>query len=316
MTLIKDLAFAGPPGSDDPIKADECYVEVYLESLRLKTSQRILTQFHGVVYAFVSLAGGAGGTSRLAAISKPSELAKLDRQSVGKVITVEKKLIGATPWRGGDLGVELGLFSVKTGNTMTPVVDYIGAVSTAAGASFVAKAEPFLPLLEKGMDLLAGQASETSLEIGVDGNITPAKGCAWAIVAHPKGAALPATYSLDPTDKRLMVNGQEVTESYCVFSIRPVRQKADYGEIPELKERYDAFMTAIRANRMEQAKEAFATFRLAVFASPDLILDDANTMVSKAKQKLDLAFPGGPTAALTGTQTAGNETLADLKIYE
>jgi hypothetical protein len=60
-------------------------------------------------------------------------------------------------WRGGNLNVELGLFAVKSGNLLTPIVDFLSEISNAAGISFIGQAKPFLPLISKGMDLIAGQ---------------------------------------------------------------------------------------------------------------------------------------------------------------
>ena len=104
------------------ITPDECYVELYVESCRLAEARRFATRFNAVVYSFVSLSRDGEANAQLAAVSKPEKLTELDKNSLDKVITVSKKMMGAVPWRGGSLGLEIGLFSIKAGNVLTPVL--------------------------------------------------------------------------------------------------------------------------------------------------------------------------------------------------
>src|SRR5207249_8602919 len=100
-------------------------------------------------YSFVTLSREGDTKAEFAAVSKPDKLAELDSQSLDKVITVSKQMMGAVPWRGGTLGLEVGLFSVKKGNLLSPVLDYVTKVSSTAGASFVGAVKPFLPRSEE-----------------------------------------------------------------------------------------------------------------------------------------------------------------------
>ena len=96
--------------------------------------------------------------------------------------------MGAVPWRGGDLGLELGLFSVKSGNILTPIVNFVSKVSEVAGISFVGAVKPFLPLITEGMDLIAGQPNDVKLEVGVDTNLALSHPMACAIIAAKQGS--------------------------------------------------------------------------------------------------------------------------------
>jgi hypothetical protein len=46
---------AGIPGIGEAIEPNSCYIELYLESLRLARARRFATRFHGVAYSFVAL---------------------------------------------------------------------------------------------------------------------------------------------------------------------------------------------------------------------------------------------------------------------
>ena len=99
-----------------------------------------------------------------------------------------------------------------------------------------------------------------------------------------------------------------------MFSIRRTLQKADYGEIPELNERYAAVQVAIKGNKIKDAQDALTAFRLAAVASPDLISSDAKRLVAKAEQKVKDAFPAGGVS-LTPT-AAKIESLSDIGLYQ
>jgi hypothetical protein len=312
-TFEPSIEAADIPGIEETIEPDSCYIELYLESLRLEKARRFGTRFHGVVYSFVTLSREGEPRAELTAVSKPEKLAELDSQSIDRTITVSKQLMAATAFRGGPVSLELGLFSVKSGNLLTPILNYITKVSSAAGISYVGAIKPFVPLITEGMDLIAGQVQDTALEVGVDTDLTLTKSSAVAIIARPKGT-VKGKLSLD-RDRRLLVDGKQVDFGYVAFSIRRSLTKPDYGEIPELKERYAAIQTALKANRQKDARDALTAFRLATVASPDLIPSDARKLVEKATAKVTEAFPPGGFAAVE-TARPGEESLSAIGLYD
>jgi hypothetical protein len=303
---------AGIPGIGKAIEPDSCYIELYLESLRLARARQFATHFHGVAYSFVTLSREGEERAQLAAVSKPEKLAELDKGSLDHVITVSKQMMGPTPFRGGPVSLELGLFSVKSGNLLTPLLDYITRVSSTAGISYVGAIKPFLPLITEGMDLIAGQRQDTALEVGVDTDLTLISGCVAAIIDRPKGSIDTTKLSLDK-DRRLLLGEKVLDCGYAAFSLRSTAEKSDYGEIPELKERYAAIQSAIKGGKMKDAQDALAAFRLATIASPDLIPSDASKLVEKARQKVKEAFPPGGVAA-SGIEVRV-ENLSEIGLY-
>src|SRR3972149_4572237 len=291
LAFVPSVSARGIPGVGEAIEPDSCYIELYLESLRLARARVFATRFHGVAYSFVTLPREGEQRAQLTAVSKPEKLAELDASSLDRVITVSKQMMGPTAFRGGPVSLEFGLFSVKRGNLLTPLLDYITRVSAAAGISYVGAIKPFLPLITEGMDLIAGQVQDTALEVGVDTDLVLATSCVAAIIARPKGSIDPEKLSLDG-DRRLLLDGEPLRWGYATVSLRRTLEKSDYGEIPELKERYAAIQSAIRSNKEKDALDALTAFRLAALASPDLIPSDARKLVEKVKQKVTEAFTG------------------------
>lgn len=308
----EDLIFVDSlplPGLDtrSPIVADEYYVELYVESLRIEKARSFGTRFSGVVYSFVTLARQGEGNAVVAAISKPQKLAELDSNSLGKVITVSRQMMGAVPWRGGTLGLELGLFSVKSGDLLTPIVNFVTRVSDTAGISFVGAVKPFIPLITEGMDLIAGQSEDVNLEVGLDTNMALHHPTACAIIAAKRGTIDTQRLSVDG-DKKLLLDGQPLKAGYCLFSIQGTTQKADYGEIPELKEKFADLRAAAMKGDSGNASEALAAFRRAALFSPDLIQSDSQRLVALAQDLFDSVFPE--------VRNRGPEEAAEPRVVE
>ncbi|WP_448140398.1 hypothetical protein [Sphingopyxis fribergensis] len=314
MLLVRDVG--GKPAGGPLLVDDECYVEFYVNSLRLRNVRKFATRFDGVVYSFITLPFEGDNKIRIPSVSKPANLEQLDPGGLAKVITVDKQMMGAVPWRGGPMLVELGLFSVKAENLVKGVLDFVTEIADTAGVSFVGRIAPFAPLIVKGMDLLAGQSKDVALEVGLDTALPiDAPGTHAIIAVSKKGNKVdPTKLSIDPADQKLLHNGQPLGEAYCVFSVRRTDQKADFGEIPILKERYAALMAAIRSGKADAAKEALSAFRLAAIASPDLITKDANRLIARAAQKVTDAFGAGGVAKAKPA-AAPDETLAEIDLY-
>jgi hypothetical protein len=296
--------------------ANETYVELYVRSLRLRNVRKFTQKYDAVVYSYVTLPFRGQEKVKVPAVSKPDNLVQLDPGAISKVITFDKQMMGAIPWRGGPLLLELGLFSVKGGNLLSPVLDFVTEISDAAGISFVGKIMPFAPLISKGVDIIAGQTSDVALEVGIDTAFQTGKPGVHAIIAEPKGDKLDtAKLTIDPADGKLLYDGSPLKASYCVFSLKGTTTKADYGEIPALKEKYADFHAALQTQIEEKAKEALTAFRVAVLTSPDLIRSDAKRLVSLAEEMMADIFGGGQVSLAPAETLRAADSLDKVPLY-
>ena len=136
-----------------------------------------------------------------------------------------------------------------------------------------------------------------------------------AIIGAEKGTIEPRDLALDPFDRKLLYRGKPLEKSYCVFSIRSPERKPDYGEIPELKDSFDAFAAAVLKGRQTDAEQALADFHRQVVISPDLITSDAKKLVGMAEQMLQDSFGAGVTKKAISFD-AKPAQLAELKLLQ
>jgi len=316
-TLLDNLHDPGLDIAGKSITPDQCYIELYVESLRLEKARRFATTFHGLIYSFASLAREGADRAELASVTKPQKLATLGVNDLNRVITVSKRIMGAMPWRGGPLGLQLGLFSVKSGNLLTPLVNFITKISDQAGISIVTRLNPFMPLVMEGLDMIAGQTENSEVELAIDADIDLAESRLCALIARPKGTIAAASLTIDAQDRKLLLDGKPLQAAYCVFSIRTSRINPEWGSITALKEAYADFTRAITTGKHKEAEEALAAFNRQVIVSPDLISTDKDRLKEKAKADLRDAFPGGGQSAPAGVRERfERRQLSDLNLYD
>jgi hypothetical protein len=317
-TFFDDLADPGLGIAGKPVVPDECYVELYVESLRLEKARKFATVFHGVIYSFASLARSGNNRSELASVTKPQNLASLDATNMDRVITVSKRIMSAMPWRGDPLGLEVGLFSVKSGNLLTPLIDFVTKVSDNAGITTLTQLNPLLPLISEGLDLIAGQKDSTELELALDTDLSLAESRLCALIAVPKGQIAASDLTIDRLDRKLLHKGEPLKAAYCVISIRTTDRNADWGRIPALQASFAQFNQALIAGKRADAEEALAAFNRQVIVTPDLIDIDKARLKTKAKENLHEAFPGGGQSAKAGELERRFEgrSLESLALYD
>lgn len=320
LTYVPVIPVHQVPKTDLDLDPDECYVSLYLESLRLERARRFGTRFNGLVYSMVSMTREGETKANLTAVSKPDGLSELDKSGIGKVITVSKEMMAPTAYRGGAVSLELGLFAVKAGDVLSPILNYVVKVSETAGISSVSAMKPFIPLVVDGMDLIAGVGNDTALEVGLDTDLSLKKSVVLAIIAKDKKEIDQSQLELKQ-DGTLKHKGEPLKCGYATFSFRKDTEKADYGEIQELADRMVEFKTAVRSGKKGDARAALKSFKLTALTSPDLIQADARRLVAKVTAEFVEAFsPTARVASFPAVETAepmsGRELLYALKLYE
>jgi hypothetical protein len=314
-TFIEGIPVAGSPIEGQPIEQDRCYVELYVDSLKLGRVRKFATTFNGVVYAFAHTARQGDVPSKLSAVTQPQEIMNVGEADLNNVITFSKRMFKVIPWRGDPLDLELGLFSVKTGNIASDIADYVVRLSNTIAPGITSTFDPLLPLVTEGLDMMAGQTDEVELELAVDTSLQLSVGKHYALIRKPRQEIDKAKLSV-ADGGRLLHDGRDIDASFCVFSIRPRRDNPEWGNIEDLRKRFDELKAAILAGKQSDAEDAMAAFRRAVIVCPDLIMEDKKKVIRLATDQMELAFAGGAISATRGgAGSLRDMSLGDLPLY-
>ena len=119
------------------------------------------------VNSLISVPHLSGAKAEFNVITTPAFLENIDAAHIDRVIQLDQRLLGPIPYRGGQLALEIGLFSIKSVDLAAPYLEVLEAMSKQAGVAFINAALPFAGPLKTGINLLVGGGDNSPLEIGL-----------------------------------------------------------------------------------------------------------------------------------------------------
>lgn len=303
-----------PAGTERrPIPPDGAYLNAFLTSMHIADVRVATRKFYGAVTSSFTVATRSGGTAEFVVVTTPAVLKNIDAQNLDRVVTVDKRLLGPVPYRGGDVEAEIGLFSMPAADLIEPYLDIVEDISKLAGVGLVTGGVPLVPTVKTAMDALFGSQDNPRLELGVAATFAqPHTGYYCAVRADRDEAGL-ADIGLGH-DGRLVhhTDDREVVEPYLVFQLTCSQQRDDWASIPELLAAYQEIRGAASRGDLQGAEHALAMFgRTAVFC-PDLLAQDGQRLRDLVGREVEQAFPATPTAGRSGVDMP---ELADLALF-
>lgn len=282
----------------EEVEPESAYLSAFLRSMWITDVRQGVTRFYGTLHSHASVPHLAGGLAEFQVIVTPPDLRDVDPSDSNRFVTRNIRLFGPVPYRGGDLEIELGLFSVKAGDLVGPFVDLLESMTGAAGVSLVAAARPFVEPVRRGFDLLMGTEGEAVLEIGLATTFTRAETGSFVIMRkHSDEVDLSRIVVTE--DYRLLDElGQAYVDfPYAIIAIEASPKREDWFQVPELAGAYAALREDVARGRLDTVKESLAVFKRTTLTSPDLLTRDAVQLVEKVGAEID--------QTLRLTQTSG-----------
>jgi len=295
-----------------PLDAGKEYVNLVLRAMRITHVRRGTSKYFGAIHSFITLDHPLVTDHAFHVLTAPAHLRDLDAANLDRVVQTESRVLGPTPYHGGDLRIEMALFSVKSADLSAPFVSLLDELSTAAGTAFLGPAAPFLPLLKSGVKQLIAAPGAATLEIGIDRAFTaPSTGCYVAArVATPTALE---ELSLGQDGRLLGSNGKEVTAyPYFVFTIESTRNRKDWANIPDVQLPYGDLLAAARKGDQREAGSLFEAMKRRLRLSFDLVPADAEEIITWVDGQLKRALPASLQA---GTSRAEMAPLEALPLY-
>jgi hypothetical protein len=278
------------------VPANSAYLSITLRSARIVDSRRGWTKFYPVVHSYASIPHRTGELAEFQVVNSPSKLSELDSSHLDRIINLNHRLLGPTPYRGGDLKIEIGLFSVKSSDLAKPFLGVLETMATAAGVSFLSVAKPFVDPLKKGLELLFG-SSDLSLEIGLSTSAAKPETGYFFVMRAERGAVKSSDLKV-AADFRLVDRSDKAVGKYpyLVFSVEASNSRDDFFMIPDIAEVYSELQEAGRKGKKAEAEEIFTTFKRTALTSPDLLAKHAQKLVQETADELALALPTSMTS--------------------
>lgn len=285
-----------PPAS---ISANAAYLGVFLKSMRITYVRKGLSKFYGTVHSFISLPHRSSSErAQFHVLTTPAKLKDIDASSIDRVIQMNLRLLGPIPYRGGDLEIEIGLFSIKSADLAEPFLSVLEQLSDAAGVAYIKTAMPFIQPLKNGVALLTGSDRDT-LEIGMARIFTQPKTGYYVVMGAPKTKVNIKELHVDPNDFRLVdQQNQPISDfPYMVLEIQSSSTRDDWHQIPELNAAYKQLIADVRSGDYEKTKQSLVIFKRIASTCDDLLQTDATRLAKLVEEEVQTAMPPVATGA-------------------
>jgi hypothetical protein len=283
----------------ETVIADQHYVQIDLKSLRIVHSRKGFSKFYGVVHSFIKMSHLDGENLEFNVVTTPSLLKELDGDHIDRVIPVNIPLLGQVPYRGSGMQIQLGLFSVKSTDLTSSVINLFSEMSETAGVSFISAALPYTKFLNRGIGVLTGSEKDTILEIGISTTLSQFKTGYYVIMRAPKDQMSIADLYITEHDFKLVgKNGKSIKDfPYLVYKVSALPIRNDWFMIPEIKAAYQQLKGNIKARQLKEAEKSLSMFESVVFSSGDLLFQDAERIFAKVSTETNRIITVQQTAA-------------------
>jgi len=213
------------------------------------------------------------------------------------------------PYRGGDVNLQVGLFSVKSTDLVGPYLKVLEEMANAAGVSFVKTAMPFIGPIIEGINLLAGAGSDIMLEIGLSKTLDSPQTGEFVLLGAKQGTVNVSSLRVDLNYVLLDEKGNPVEAyPYIVLGVQAAPNRDDWFNIPDVKDAYASFNERVRKGDLSGAKSELANFKRTAITSPDLLTSDAIRLGLKVEGLLkDAQQP-----IEVGTADVATKSFADM----
>jgi hypothetical protein len=294
----------------DPIPPNKVYVDVFLRSMRVRDVRQGLKRFAGAVHSFIELPQLSSGTASFHTFTVPSELKAVDPEHLDRVVISSQRLLGPVPYRGGDISIDLGLFSVETKDLVDDYLSILTDLANAAGVGYVNAALPFVKPIENGIQRLVGDGGPASLEIGLSEDLDAPREGSYLVMRGPMQQLQQIQLVHDSQFKVARADGQPLDYPYMTYEIKTNAIRDDWFMIDDLRAAHATLQEVVRKGATPgSAREQFAVFKAAALTSPDLLYADAQRIVEEAEKELENALPTTETARAGAIELPALESL-------
>ena len=147
------------PASGTEIMPGQAYFIIRLNEVFLARSRTLWRKYYPVVHAW-----GATEAGQEHGLAAPTQLQQVNDAGLDRVVTLNARLIGPTPYRGGDVSLVAGLYSVPGDDAAQALITTVSALTVLVGSAVPTGS--IAKVVTDGVDNVLG-LSNTTLRLGI-----------------------------------------------------------------------------------------------------------------------------------------------------
>lgn len=287
--ILRPYFFADDMADPAKLETEETYFRLRLTRMFLQHQREWFKSKYPIVHTLVRFAG-LDGTVETHFIAKPEMAAGEETGSLDQIVTLDKTVLGPILYRGGDLGLLLGLYSAPADDWAQRFLDLAEGVSKfiPAAPAVLQQGLTITNTVKKAVEgMLTGDG--VSLKLGLDKEL---KENEWLAPGYLVMIAAPD----DEIDQAALVveDGELLTRQgriynahdYIVLAIEVTDSRSDWQSLGYGHLWQSLLKTAGEADDVAQVKQAYIMFSGAVMGSSDLSWRDRNAIVKLAQKRV------------------------------
>jgi hypothetical protein len=274
------------------IKPEQAYFTVRLTEMFLGRSRTLWRRFYPVVHAFSIHTG-----SEEHAVAGPGQLQAVTDVGLDRVVSLNFRLAGPTPFRGGDMSIVAGLYSVPGDDAAKALVETVSALAGVATLP-ADQVAPVAQVIKTGIDGIF-RLGTTKLRLGVNDTF---------IASNPLrsgfhvGIAAPETeVDLDRLwlrDGRLITGKDPIAgtaftgHDYMVIQLERSERLSNWPALPGMSESQQRFSNVLADTLLSVDEKRgrlgglWPGFCETLTSSPHLTFSDAQRILNDVKHDL------------------------------
>jgi hypothetical protein len=271
------------------IEAEKAYFTVRLTEMFLGRSRTLWRKFYPVVHAFCTYSG-----AEQHAVAGPGQLQTVTDAGLDRVVTLNFRLAGPTAFRGGDVSVVAGLYSVPGDDAAKALVETVSAITGLAvlQTSPVAQIAQITQVIKNGIDSIF-QLSTTRIRLGVNDTMIGSQPLRCGYYVGIGAFATDIDFSqLWLVDGHLVqgrdpIAGRPFTGSdYMVIQLERTERLPNWPALPGMSEQQQRFNTVLgddlssASDKSDRLNKLWPVFNEALLTSPYLTKADAKAIAN------------------------------------
>jgi hypothetical protein len=264
----------------DADNTDNRYIRIWLNEMYLAHSRVLYQTRSPLVHATCRINYG-GEAQDFPFVAGPIQRGDL-RIGLDRIVSVNYSLLGPVPYRGGDLELLITLSAMVLNDYGDQLLNVLGTLSELVGGSEIKAALPLMKPLKSGVEGLLGM-EHLKMHLGVHDTLTPGVASHHRLSTGYRAVIDRVDSEIEP--RMLWVRDGRLCEGaslesarpfnsadYLLFSIESVDRRGD--DLPSVTQAWDATIRLAAVGSDEEVDLVFASFRMLVLTSPDLIWEE------------------------------------------
>jgi hypothetical protein len=154
------IADAGTPSKAEEVAKGDNYFVIRLKEMYVRDARKLWQTYYPVLHSFVQHRKAIE-----VAVVGPGQLSALGNAGVERIVSLNQRLAGPTPYRGDDVDLVVGLYSVPGNDVARALIDTMGELTKLGGIA-LGEAPKIVDVVKAGVERTLG-LKETKLQVGV-----------------------------------------------------------------------------------------------------------------------------------------------------